>query len=241
MQVPGMADFTFTESVVLVTGGTGGIGMAIAKAFAASGAKVIAAGLPQNGPELHSIRVENLQVTDEASIEELFTRIPQLHILVNAAGIIRRDAEFSLDQFQEVIDVNLTGVMRMCMAARPLLLRTRGCVINLASMYSFFGAGRAPAYGASKGAVAQLTRSLAVAWAPDHIRVNAIAPGWVETPLTQALRDDPSRTAPIVARTPMGRWATPEDIAGPALFLASDLARFITGAVLPVDGGYSCS
>ena len=188
-----------------------------------------------------SIRIESLQVTDDASVESLLARIPELHVLVNAAGIIRRDAEFSLDQFQEVIDVNLTGMMRMCMAARPLMLETRGCVINLASMYSFFGAGRAPAYGASKGAVAQLTRALAVAWAPDQIRVNAIAPGWVETPLTQALRDDPSRAGSIIARTPMGRWATPEDIAGPTLFLASDLARFVTGAILPVDGGYSCA
>ena len=173
-------------------------------------------------------------------MDRLLANIPDLHVLVNAAGIIRRDAEFTIENFMEVIDVNVTGVMRVCVAARPKLAQSGGgCIINLASMYSFFGAGRAPAYGASKGAIAQLTRALAVAWAPDQIRVNAIAPGWVATPLTQALRDDQNRSAPILARTPMGRWATPEDIAGPVLFLASDLASFVTGAILPVDGGYS--
>ena len=108
-------------------------------------------------------------------------------------------------------------------------------------MLSFFGGGLVPGYSASKGGIAQLTKSLAIAYAADGIRVNAIAPGWIATPLTQALQDDPARAAPILARTPLGRWGTPADVAGPVLFLASGLAQFVTGTVLPVDGGYLVS
>ena len=162
-----------------------------------------------------------------------------LDILVNCAGIIRRDAEYEIPTFLEVLDVNLAGVMRLCTACRPLLRESRGCIVNTASMLSFFGGPRVPAYTASKGAIAQLTKSLAVAWAPEGIRVNAVAPGWISTPLTQALRDDPQRSAPILSRTPMARWGTPEDVAGPVIFLCSKAAAFITGVILPVDGGYS--
>jgi NAD(P)-dependent dehydrogenase (short-subunit alcohol dehydrogenase family) len=137
-----------------------------------------------------------------------------------------------------VLDINLNGTMRVCAAARAGLKERQGCIINTASMLSFFGGGLVPAYSASKGGVAQLTKSLAIAYAADQIRVNAIAPGWIATPLTQALQDDPVRAGPILARTPLGRWGTPEDVAGPVLFLASDAARFMTGVVLPVDGGY---
>jgi NAD(P)-dependent dehydrogenase (short-subunit alcohol dehydrogenase family) len=238
-----VVNFDFQDKIVLVTGATSGIGQAIARAFSKAGANVIAAGLPAGGaspdPVREKMRTELLEVTNQQSVDRLVASLPKLDVLVNAAGIIRRDAEFTLEKFTEVIDVNLTGVMRMSMAAKPKLMASSGSVINIASMYSSFGAPRAPAYAASKGGIAQLTRSLAVAWAPDKIRVNAIAPGWVATPLTQALRDDETRSAPILARTPMGRWATPEDVAGPVLFLASDLAAFVTGAILPVDGGYS--
>jgi NAD(P)-dependent dehydrogenase (short-subunit alcohol dehydrogenase family) len=138
-----------------------------------------------------------------------------------------------------VIDINLVGTMRMCAAALPLLKDSRGCVLNIASMLSFFGSGLAPAYSASKGGIAQLTKSLAIAWAAHGIRVNALAPGWIETPLTRPLIDDPARRQAIIDRTPMGRWGKPEDVTGAALFLCSPAAAFITGAVLPVDGGYS--
>jgi NAD(P)-dependent dehydrogenase (short-subunit alcohol dehydrogenase family) len=182
--------------------------------------------------------VAPLNVSDKGSIDSLVAGLEELDVLVNAAGIIRRAAEFELDNFQTVVDVNLLGTMRMCTACRPLLLKQGGAIVNVASMYSFFGAGLAPAYSASKGGVAQLTKSLAVGWAADNIRVNAVAPGWIATPLTQALRDDASRYAAVIERTPLKRWGQPDDIAGAVIFLCSPAAAFITGVILPVDGGY---
>jgi NAD(P)-dependent dehydrogenase (short-subunit alcohol dehydrogenase family) len=152
--------------------------------------------------------------------------------------ILRDGKEFTIEGFQKVLDVNLTGTMRMCMAARPLLEKHGGAIVNTASIWSFFGGGLVPAYTASKGGVAQLTKALAVAWTPK-IRVNAIAPGWIETELTRAAQADPARSEAIVARTPFGRWGKPDDIGGAVVFLCSEGAGFVTGAVLPVDGGYS--
>ena len=154
------------------------------------------------------------------------------------AGVIRRDAEFSPDVFAQVLDINLTGTMRVCTAARPLLARRGGSIVNIASMLSYFGGARVPAYSASKGGVAQLTKSLALAWAADGIRVNAVAPGWIATPLTESLQQDAARSGQLLSRTALGRWGRPEEIAGPVLFLCSEAAAFVTGSILPVDGGY---
>jgi NAD(P)-dependent dehydrogenase (short-subunit alcohol dehydrogenase family) len=153
--------------------------------------------------------------------------------------ILRDGQEFDPGNFARVVDVNLNGTMRMCAAARELLFASRGCVINIASMLAFFGSGYAPAYSASKGGIAQLTKSLAIAWAPQGVRVNAIAPGWIETPLTAPLTSDAAMRTAISDRTPLGRWGKPADVAGAAQFLASPAAAFITGVILPVDGGYS--
>jgi NAD(P)-dependent dehydrogenase (short-subunit alcohol dehydrogenase family) len=231
--------FDFDGKRVLITGGTSGIGCAIARAFSFAGAEVFAVGLPSQEHLPAPIRPQILDVTDTAAVDKFVGDLGELHVVVNAAGIIRRDEEFKLEVFAQVIDVNLIGAMRVSQAAYPKLKTSGGCIINIASMLSFFGGGRVPAYSASKGGIVQLTRSLAVAWAADHIRVNAVAPGWISTPLTQPLQDDPKRSAELVSRTPLARWGKPEEIAGPVLFLASKAASFITGAVLPVDGGYS--
>ena len=233
--------FNYINKTALITGGTSGIGHAIAEAFSAAGANVIAAGLPSPATISPNVRTEHLDVTDAKAISQLVGAIPQLDIVVNAAGVIRRDQEFDLDVFEQVLKINLVSVMRVCTEARPHLARTRGCIVNIASMLSFFGGPRVPAYSASKGGVAQLTRSLAIAWAAEGIRVNAVAPGWIATPLTQALQDDPERSAPLMSRTPMARWGRPAEIAGPVLFLCSEAASFMTGAIVPVDGGYSAA
>lgn len=226
---------------VLVAGGTRGIGQAIALAFTAAGDEVLAVGIEADVPTGEGdIRYETLDIRDGEAVRQLVGKLSGLDILVNAAGILRRDnEEHEVEGFEDVVDVNLLGTMRTSYACRDLLAKTGGCVLNLASMLTFFGSGPAPAYSASKGGVAQLTRSLAIGWAEEGIRVNAIAPGWIETALTRPLLDDDQRHSEIVERTPLGRWGKVEDVTGAALFLCSGQAAFITGVVLPVDGGYS--
>lgn len=233
----------FEGKRALVTGGSSGIGRAIAVALAREGCQVVATGLTRDGLDSFGqdgIEGAVLDVTDQAGFEALVARLDRLDVLVNAAGMILREGkEHELQGFLRVLDVNLAGVMRACIVCRPRLAEVRGCVLNVASMLSFFGGGAVPGYSASKGGIAQLTKSLAIAWAPDGIRVNAVAPGWIATPLTQPLREAPDRNRAILERTPLGRWGEPEDVAGPALFLCSREAAFVTGAILPVDGGYS--
>ena len=232
------AQFNFNGKTAVVTA-TSGIGLGIAQALQRAGARVITAGLqPADMATLRSLEFRALDVTVPAQVTSLFGSLDRLDILVNAAGIIRRAAEHDPDVFEQVIAVNLNGSMRCCQAAKDLLVQSKGSVVNIASMLSFFGGAHAPGYSASKGGVAQLTKSLANAWAAQGVRVNAVAPGYIATALTQPLQDDPSKNGPIVARTPMGRWGTPADVAGPVLFLCSDAAAFVTGAILPVDGGY---
>jgi NAD(P)-dependent dehydrogenase (short-subunit alcohol dehydrogenase family) len=192
-------------------------------------------------PPRQHLSAVRLDVTSAASVAAVLAPFDQLAALINCAGVIfRNGAEYDIDTFQKVIDVNLTGTMRMCVGARPKFAAAgRGAIINTASMLSFFGGPSVPAYTASKGGVAQLTKALAAAWAPEGIRVNAIAPGWISTELTRGLVEDHPRSAAILGRTPMQRWGEPGDIGGAAVFLCSEAARFITGAILPIDGGYA--
>ena len=239
------SSFPFKDHQVLISGGTSGIGAGIAHAFLQAGAQVTLTGATapeldraRSDPLLAGATVQLLDVRQADQVQACVAQFQQLDVLVNCAGVIRRGQEHDPEVFAQVIDINLQGTMRLCTAARALLARSGGCIVNTASMLSFFGGGLVPAYSASKGAVAQLTKSLAIAYAPDGVRVNAIAPGWIATPLTQALQEDAARSAVILGRTPMAHWGTPADVAGPVLFLASPAAAFVTGVILPVDGGY---
>ncbi len=232
-----------TKKFALVTGGTRGIGAGAALALAQAGYQVLATGLTDEEvaatPCHVAIRHARLDVTRDDQVAAIIAGCERIDALVNCAGMIQRGGkEFEIEAFRLTVEVNLTGTMRMCVAAREKLAAHNGAIVNTASMLTFHGSPFAPGYAASKGGVGQLTKSLAAAWAADGIRVNAVAPGWIATELTRPLVEDAERSAPILARTPMNRWGEPADIGGAIVFLLSDAARFVTGTVLPVDGGY---
>jgi NAD(P)-dependent dehydrogenase (short-subunit alcohol dehydrogenase family) len=234
--------FELSGAAVLVVGASrAGIGAAIARAFRDAGAEVTITGAEAEPAAAdRGFAYRRLDVTDAAAVEALAAALPRLDVLVNCAAITRRGEEMEPGFFARVLEVNLVGALRLALAFRRLLgAGGGGALVNIASMYATFGSPQNPAYGASKAAVVQLTKSLAIAWAAEGIRVNAVAPGFVVTEQSARSRTDPAHVAAVAARTPLGRWAEPADIAGPVLFLASPAARFVTGACLVVDGGYS--
>ena len=248
--------FDLTGRVALVTGGNGGIGLGFARGLAKAGAAVMVAGrnAEKNGAAVAELKAlgaiaasAQMDVTDEASIRETVAttadRFGRLDILVNNAGtnIRRRPEEYRMEDWHTVIATNLTSGMIAAQAAYPWLKKHGvGRVINNGSMLSIFGLPFHAAYGASKGGVVQMTKSLAVAWAPDGITVNVILPGWIDTDLTKKARQDMATlNEDVLRRTPSKRWGDPKDFEGVAAFLASDSAAFITGVAIPVDGGFS--
>lgn len=233
----------FRGQEVLITGGTSGIGAGIAAGFLAEGAHVTVTGVREAEvigaqAQMPDVRAVLLDVRDADAVADLTAGFERLHHVVNCAGVIRRGDELDPEVFSQVVDINLSGSMRVCAAARPKLAETGGSIVNTGSVLCYFGGGLVPGYAASKGGILQMTKSLAIAYASDGIRVNGIAPGWIETPLTTALRADQGRNNAILERTALKRWGTPEDLAGGVLYLASPLASFVTGTMLTIDGGY---
>jgi 2-deoxy-D-gluconate 3-dehydrogenase len=251
-----MTMFDLTGRVAVVTGGNGGIGLGMARGLAAAGASVALAarnsekaeaalaGLSESGRRSAFIP---LDVADETScramIDQMLERFGRLDILVNNAGTsIRKPPEtYTAAEWHTVLDTNLTGAFFCSQAAHPVMKRSAGGkIINIGSMFALFGTGYGAPYAASKGALVQLTKSLAVAWAADNIQVNAVLPGWIDTELTRDARQQVAGLHErVLGRTPAGRWGVPEDLAGIAVFLASPAADFVTGAAIPVDGGFS--
>lgn len=234
-----IASFDYSGRHAVITGGTSGIGAGLARGFADAGATVTAVGLDADAVEAYpGVTVVEADVTDQAALDAIAASSPRIDAVVTCAGLIRRVEEHDPEVFAKVVEVNLTGTMRTLVACKPKLVESGGAAVGIASILTWAAGPLVPGYSASKGGVKQLVQSLAASWAPEGVRVNAIAPGWIDTPLTDALRADPERTRLIMDRTPMKRWGTPSDLVGAALFLCSDAAAFITGATLPVDGGY---
>jgi 2-deoxy-D-gluconate 3-dehydrogenase len=250
--------FDLSGKVAIVTGGNGGIGLGMARGLAQAGADIVVAARDRQKMDAAVKELEGLgvkavaaetDVTDErqvtAMVRTAVDRFRRVDILINNSGtnIRKMPQDLGMPEWDHVLNTNLRSAMLCCKAIYPEMLKAGGGkIINIGSMTSIFGASYASAYGASKGGIVQLTRSLAVAWAKDNIQVNAVLPGWIDTHLTRQAREQvPGLHDRVLARTPMGRWGEPNDLSGAAVFLASRASDFITGVALPVDGGYSIS
>jgi 2-deoxy-D-gluconate 3-dehydrogenase len=248
--------FDLKGRIAIVTGGNGGIGLGMARGLAGAGASIVVAArnaeksqaavreLSKLGAEALAVTVD---VTDEAAVARLvkttLERFGRIDVLINNAGTNVRKSlhEYSLDEWHRVMNTNLTSAFLCSREVYPAMKRAGGGkVINIGSMMSIFGASFSPAYGASKGGIVQLTKSAAIAWAPDNIQVNAVLPGWIDTELTQGARREVQWLhESVLKRTPARRWGTIDDMSGVAVFLASAASDFVTGTAIPVDGGYS--
>jgi 2-deoxy-D-gluconate 3-dehydrogenase len=248
--------FDLSGKVAIVTGGNGGIGLGMARGLAQAGAIVVVAARNAEKSSKAVAELEGLGAKADfipidlaspascrAAVDETTRRYGRLDIVVNNAGMsIRKPPEtYTVEEWRQVIETNLTGAFVLCQAAHPVMQRQGGGkIINIGSMMSIFGGAYAAPYSSSKGAIVQMTKSLACAWARDNIQVNAVLPGWIDTELTQDARAQvPGLNERVLARTPAKRWGLPDDLSGVAVFLASTASDFVTGAAIPVDGGYA--
>ncbi|MBT5263406.1 MAG: glucose 1-dehydrogenase [Rhodospirillaceae bacterium] len=251
-----MKAFDLTGKVAVVTGGNGGIGLGMAEGLAAAGANVMVVGrdVAKNESSVAKLKTLGVEaasfqadVTDKNAVEAMVAKTVEifgrLDILINNAGtnIRQQPEEFTEAEWHTVLDTNLTSAFICSNAAYPEMKKAGGGkIINIGSMLSIFGASFSLAYAASKGGIVQMSRVHATAWAKDNIQVNSVLPGWINTELTRgARRDVADLNDRVLARTPAGRWGEPEDMSGIATFLASPASDFVTGAAIPVDGGFS--
>ena len=251
-----MTIFDLKDRVAFITGGNGGIGLGMAKGLAAAGATIVIAGRNKTKAQAAASELQGLgsraefielDVLKEESCRQAIAlaveRLGRLDFLVNNAGttVRKQPQDLSAQDWHNVMDTNLTGAFLCSQAAYPHMVRAGGGkIINIGSMMSVFASSYAAPYSASKGGIVQMAKSLAIAWAKDNIQVNTILPGWIDTDLTRAAREQvPGLHENVLARTPAKRWGNPEDFAGIAVFLASPASNFITGAAIAVDGGYS--
>jgi 3-oxoacyl-[acyl-carrier protein] reductase len=239
-----VSPFDFGDAPVVVIGGSSGIGLGIARRFADFGAAVTITGTRRsaadydNAAGLDGLVYQQLDVTDDGGVAALASKVDDCRVLVCSQGIVvygRR--EYELETFRRVLEVNLAGSMSCCQSFHPALARAAGSVVLIGSTSSFIATPGQPAYGASKGGLRSLVASLARAWARDDIRVNAIAPGFVETKLTAVTRERPAAYDATIAKIPLARWGKPAEMGDAAVFLASPMASYITGQMLLVDGG----
>ena len=250
-----MVNFDLKGKKVVLTGGATGLGSGMAEGFAKEGASVVIIDINtrldetveqlNNFASVYGIKTDISSAENrENAFKEAISKLGGIDILVNCAGIQKRhfSEEFPLADWDKVIEINLTAVFHMCqLAGREMLKSGKGKIINVASMLSFFGGYTVPAYAASKGGVAQITKALSNEWAQKGINVNAIAPGYMATDMNTAIINDKLRNEQITGRIPAKRWGTPDDVKGTVLFLASEASDYISGAIIPVDVGYlSC-
>ena len=245
--------FDLAGRTAVVTGGNGGIGLGMARGLASAGARILVVGrnaeknraaVAELGDGAAAFEADLTQAhAARAMVDDALARWGRLDVLVNNAGtnIRKRPEELSLEEWRAVLDINLTAAFLCTRAAfEPMRRAGAGKIVNIGSMMSIFGAPFTPAYAASKGGIVQLTKATATAWAEHGIQVNAVLPGWIDTALTRrGRREVPGLHERVLARTPAGRWGVPDDLAGVAVFLAAPASDFITGAAIPVDGGFS--